>query len=112
MSGAARAPAEAASLRLSTEPSGRILVQGPLTFATARLAAEQGGQAIRSAASAALVVDCAGVSPCDSAGLAVLLEWLGVARALQRTLRYENLPAGVLSLARISDLDELLTRGA
>jgi phospholipid transport system transporter-binding protein len=61
--------------------------------------------------SGTLVIDCAGVSACDSAGVAVLLEWLGIARGASRALHYENLPAEVRSLARISDLEELLTRG-
>jgi phospholipid transport system transporter-binding protein len=112
MSAAAQAPAAGAALRLSTDAAGRILAQGSLTFATARRAAEEGAQAIRAAAAGTpLLVDCAGVSSCDSAGLAVLLEWLAVARGMKRSLRYENLPSGLRALARISDLEELLTRG-
>lgn len=98
-------------LRLSTTAPGQILIQGPLIFASARAATQLGLGAIAAAPAGALLVDCAGVSACDSAGLAVLLEWLGVARAAQRPLAYESLPERVRALARISDLEELLTRG-
>jgi phospholipid transport system transporter-binding protein len=111
MSPAAQAPSAVGPLRLSTAAPGQMLVQGPLTFYNARDAAELGSQAISAALPGALLIDCAGVSACDSAGLAVLLEWLGVARSAQRSLCYENLPDGLRAIARISDLDELLTRG-
>jgi phospholipid transport system transporter-binding protein len=88
-----------------------MLVQGPLTFYSARDAAELGSRAISAAPPGALLIDCAGVSAGDSAGLTVLLEWLGVAHSAQRPLCYENLPDGLRALARISDLEELLTKG-
>lgn len=88
-----------------------MLAQGPLTFATARAAAELGTQALQAAPAGALVIDCAGVSACDSAGLAVLLEWLACARRTGRALRFDQLPQELSALARISDLEELLTRG-
>jgi phospholipid transport system transporter-binding protein len=111
MSAAAQAPAAIGPLRLSIAAPGHMLLQGPLTFASARAATELGSQAVGAAPPGALLIDCAGVSACDSAGLAVLLEWLGIARRAQRSLGYENLPKGALALARISDLEEVLTRG-
>jgi phospholipid transport system transporter-binding protein len=44
----------------------------------------------------------------DSAGIAVLIEWLATAQARGTTLRYENVPAQMLAIARISDLEDLL----
>jgi phospholipid transport system transporter-binding protein len=97
--------------RLTRAADGRFVAEGPLTFASARRAAELGTQSLRAAQSAALVIDCAAVSACDSAGLAVLLEWLAEARRAGHTLRYINLPAELTALARISELEDLLTRG-
>jgi phospholipid transport system transporter-binding protein len=51
------------------------------------------------------------VSLADSAGLAVLLDWLSAAKAAGRKLRYTHLPKDVVALARISEVDELLARG-
>jgi phospholipid transport system transporter-binding protein len=54
------------------------------------------------------VIDLAGVSSGDSAGLALLIEWLSVARSVKRPLRYENIPSQLQQLARLSEVEELL----
>ena len=56
-------------------------------------------------------IDCRGITTSDSAGLAVLLEWLSVAKRMGRSLRYAQLPEGLAALARISDVEQLLERG-
>ena len=89
---------------------GRLAAEGPLTFATARRAWEL-GEPFFTGAGAALEVDCHGITASDSAGLAVLLEWLGTARRAGRNLRYTHLPSGLAALARISEVEEFLTRG-
>ena len=53
-------------------------------------------------------IDLAGVAEADSSALAVLLAWLRSATAAQRQLRYINLPAGILALADLYGVDELL----
>ena len=45
----------------------------------------------------------------DSAGLALLIEWLSVAKAAGRALRYENVPSQLDQLARLSELDSLIS---
>jgi phospholipid transport system transporter-binding protein len=99
------------TFRLDPASSGRLAAHGPLVFATATRACEQGLAALSGAAGGALEIDCGGISASDSAGLAVLLEWLGAARRAGRSLRYRALPEGMLALARISEVDELLERG-
>jgi ABC-type transporter Mla MlaB component len=47
----------------------------------------------------------------DSSGLALLIEWLSVAKAATRTLRYENIPSQLQQLARLSEVEELLVPG-
>jgi len=91
--------------------NGRFAARGPLTFATARAAREQGLRSLASAAGRELEVDCAGITASDSAGLAVLLDWLGAMKRAGRALRYTHLPAGLVALARISEVEELLERG-
>ena len=107
------APLDLASgaFRLASEASGRLLAAGPLTFASARRARELGLDAIDAAGEGALLIDCQGVTASDSAGLAVLLDWLAAARAQGRTLRFAHLPQGLAALGRISEVSELLERG-
>lgn len=96
---------------LAAGGSGRLLAEGPLIFASARRARELGLDALEAAADGALVIDCQGVTASDSAGLAVLLDWLAAARAQARSLRFVHLPQGLAALGRISEVNELLERG-
>lgn len=86
-------------------------MRGSLTFATARKAREDGIQKFASCGARACEVDCSGISASDSAGLTVLLDWLALAKRDQRSLRYLNLPEGLLAIAKISEIDELLQKG-
>jgi phospholipid transport system transporter-binding protein len=101
----------AGAFRLVSAGEGRYSAGGPLTFATARHARELGAGLLRGANGAALEVDCAGITPSDSAGLAVLIDWLGMAKHAGVRLSYSQLPAGLSALASISQVEELLTRG-
>jgi phospholipid transport system transporter-binding protein len=108
----APSPAAADSFDLRAQGPGRFAATGALTFATARGARAVGRQCLAEAAERELEIDCAGVTAADSAGLAVLLDWLAGARQLGRSLRYAQLPHGLSALAQISEVEELLTRGA
>lgn len=59
-----------------------------------------------------LIFDLAQVERTDSAGLALLIEWLRRAQNANRTLRFANIPEQVQTLIRINGLqDALLTEG-
>lgn len=94
---------------VGTSPD-RLDVRGALTFATARSAYEAGLRALRKngAANAAMVVDLSGVTESDSAGLAVLIEWLVAGERVGRKLQFSNLPDGIRAAAQISDVTSLL----
>jgi phospholipid transport system transporter-binding protein len=85
----------------------RSRVNGTLHFATVTALLSAGTDAIGSGRAA--VIDLSGVKDSDSSGLALLIEWLSVAKAARRTLRYENIPTQLHQLARLSDVEELLT---
>jgi phospholipid transport system transporter-binding protein len=53
-----------------------------------------------------LRIDLAGVSRADSAGLALLLEWLRAVRLGGGTVEFANIPAQLASLIRLSGLAE------
>jgi phospholipid transport system transporter-binding protein len=91
------------------DANGQLQVKGELTFATARRAREVGLKVLEHvAARDTVVVDCSGVGESDSAGLAVLLEWLKTASAQGRSLQFVHLPAGIVAAARISEVDGIL----
>jgi len=81
-------------------------VSGPLTFDTVT-------ELYRSSApwfagKPELVVDCSGVTRIDSAGLALMVEWLRQARDTKCALRFRNLPEQVLTLVRINGLQDVI----
>ena len=90
---------------------GRLEVTGALTFATARKARQQGLHLLSVSSVRELEVDCSGVTASDSAGLAVLLDWLASARQRKRSLKLSNLPAPIRAVAQISDVTEMLEAG-
>ena len=85
----------------------RSRVVGSLVFSTVGALLPVGSEAIENGRAA--VIDLAGVTASDSSGLALLIEWKSVAKYARRTLRYENVPSQLLQLARLSEVDELLT---
>jgi phospholipid transport system transporter-binding protein len=87
----------------------RSRVNGVLHFTTVTALLRSGSEAIASGRAA--VIDLSGVKDSDSSGLALLIEWLSIARAEHKTLRYENIPTQLHQLARLSDVEELLTAG-
>jgi phospholipid transport system transporter-binding protein len=93
---------------ISEVASGRITVTGELTFASAREARQLGILVLEGSRADRIVIDCAGVTRADSAGLAVLLDWLAWGRKRTRTVSLENLPPSLIAIARISEVDGLL----
>jgi phospholipid transport system transporter-binding protein len=53
-------------------------------------------------------VDLAGVTHSNSAGLALLIEWLRLARHHNSRIRFRNIPAQMLAIAKVSGVDTLL----
>lgn len=86
----------------------RLRAAGELGFETASHALRAGIEQIGRAGDQ--VIDLSGVTSGDSAGVAVLVEWISAAVALGIGLRYENVPPQMLAIARISDLEDLLVR--
>lgn len=112
MSAAASFELTAAVFRLTAAAAGRFTAEGPLTFASARMARQLGLEALKGKGTEPPVeIDCQGVTAADSAGLAVLLDWLALAKANGRALRYLHLPAGLTALAGISEVTSLIERG-
>ncbi len=86
---------------------GPLQVKGALTFATVpALAALIETWAVSE--EKPIVVDLSSVSHSDSAGLALLLQWVGDVRSVGGELRFINIPDQVEDFIRINGLAQLL----
>ncbi|MGR9107315.1 MAG: STAS domain-containing protein, partial [Gammaproteobacteria bacterium] len=82
-------------------------VRGKMTLATVRrLLADSGEIDFRK--DGVLEVDLGQVEAADSAGLALLVEWLGKARRCNAEIRFLNLPGQMCEIARMTELDSVL----
>ena len=95
---------EAASFEMVSD--GRARVGGALAFGTVTALLPTGSEAIEHGRAAA--IDLASVTASDSAGLALLIEWLSVAQAAGHPLHYENVPSQLRQLGSLSDVDDLI----
>lgn len=97
------------ALSIERVESGRLKVSGPLDFDTAATALDRGLRLL--AETNAWEIDLSGVDSSDSAGLAVLVEWLAYAQSTSKRLQFTGLPAQIRAVAAISEIDELLVEG-
>jgi len=89
--------------------SGKFALSGLMTFDTA-------GQILRASEDlfeehTRIEVDLTGVTDTDSAGLALLLEWITWANHTVREIRFLEMPAKIDAIARTTEVDNLLRRG-
>lgn len=87
---------------------GRFRISGVLDAATVTHILSQSKERFQGLSR--IETDFAAVTASDSAGLALLLEWLRLARKAGQQLHFDNVPEQIMALARISEVDELLTR--
>ena len=80
-----------------------------MTFATASGLLKESEQAFDE--HTRIEVDLAEITKSDSAGLALLLEWITWANHSVREIRFTNMPERVLAIARTTEVDHLLRRG-
>jgi phospholipid transport system transporter-binding protein len=85
---------------------GRFLVHGKLEFETVTEALEESDRLFHG--DGALDIDLGSVSTGDSAGLALLLEWVRQARHAGRKITFRNVPEQLLAIARISEAQNFL----
>ena len=92
--------------RLESLGEGRFRVSGVLDASTAAEVLEESESRFTQAPK--IDVDFTGVGESDSAGLALLIEWLRRARQSGKEIHFANLPAQIEALARISEVEDLI----
>jgi phospholipid transport system transporter-binding protein len=99
------------TVELLERSAGHLQVSGALTFVTAKRARQLGLAALRSTSGAQIEIDCNTITASDSAGMAVLLDWLAYAKQSSRALRFVGLPGPVKAIAQLSDVLPFLEKG-
>lgn len=98
-----------ARFELEDLADGRFVLRGDMTFDTAerilRASEEPFSEHTR------IEVDLSGVEKSDSAGLALLLEWITWANHSVREIRFLEIPERVRAIAQTTEVEKLLSRG-
>ncbi len=91
-------------LSIIDQGAGRFIVDGDLTFSTIDK------QTVKSFAflntSKHITVDLGRVSSTDSAGLALMIEWIKYTRHHRAHIVFKNIPEQLLNLAKLSGFDK------
>ena len=85
---------------------GQFAVQGELDFDTIEVLWREAR--IKFGKQPFLRIDLGGVRRADSAGVALLVEWLREAKAQSQELCFVNVPAQMLAIIRVTGLEDLL----
>lgn len=96
--------------RLERGEDGRLRLSGTLSFANVPQLQTRLGPLLEAGEDA--VLDLSGVQRSDSAGLALLVEWLRQARQRGTRLHFENIPQQMEAMARVSHVYDLLNGAA
>lgn len=92
--------------QIEIDEDGMVRVSGELTFSTVTALNGQ-AEKLFASRSGDLSIDLGGVSRADSAGLALLIEWMRWARQRNVPLRLYRMPMQMRTIAAASDLDIL-----
>jgi phospholipid transport system transporter-binding protein len=92
---------------ISQEDSGRFKLEGELSFVSVQAAIKKTADFFAPPANK-MVFDLAGITKADSAGLALLLEWLRLSSLGGVELHYVNLPRQLLAMAHVAGVDDIL----
>lgn len=93
-------------VELQETSKGKVSLTGVLSFSSVNQALEAMQPLLDSRSS--LLIDLSGVERADSAGLALLVEWISRAEQKGVQLSYCEIPQQMLAIARVSGLDTVL----
>lgn len=91
------------------EDGDRVLVEGVMNLSTATRLLDEGNLAIqKNKQGGRCRFDLSAVTEVDSSGLAVVFGWLRTAKSLGISLDLQNSPQGLLSMADVYGVGDLL----
>lgn len=94
--------------KLESQGKERYRVSGVLDAVTTPKLLDESAAEFTTQAGVDIYVDLADVTESDSSGLALVIEWLRLARQRGQRMNFANLPKQLLALARISEVEELI----
>ncbi|MCK5870223.1 anti-anti-sigma factor [Methylococcaceae bacterium CS5] len=92
-------------LEILSLSKGNYIIKGDLTFSTIDKSAIKALKFEQS--DTAINIDLQQLRKIDSAGLALLIEWIKFARTYQIDLKFEHIPAQLFALAKLCDMTEI-----
>lgn len=93
---------------LASRGDGVFEISGSLTFQTVPRFQDQADSLLRGNA-LSVTIDMQGVIQADSAGLALMIEWLQMARAAKRELVFAHIPEQMRDLIRVNGLQQMFS---
>ena len=96
-----------ADAQLVENGDGSWMLRGELDFASVPAVLQHAG--VNMLGKEQITVDLKGVTRADSAGLALLVEWLRESESAGNSIEFVNVPAQLLSIARVCGLEEILS---
>lgn len=99
----------AARTELQDKGDGRFVLDGDMSFKTAQHLLEQSAKLFEDYTE--IEVDLSRVTRSDSAGLALMLEWINWANHSVREIRFENIPEKIKNIAKATEVEDLLHIG-
>ncbi len=93
-------------LQIREQQPGRYLVDGELTFATIDRKTIKALPFPKQMQQ--ITLDLNQVTTTDSAGLALIMEWIKFARQAKIQLTFENIPEQLVAIAKLSGLESMI----
>lgn len=95
------------AINLKETGDGQFAVEGELSKFTVPSIVKV-AEGLINGASQNVLVDLQGVTHTDSAGLALLLEWMTLSDKKGLQIHFRNLPSQLWEIAKVTDLEDIL----
>lgn len=93
-------------IHIELQGEGRYLLVGELSFNTVPVISADFAKMANNTDK--IVFDLQGVTRTDSAGLALLIDWMRSAHHKHKQIVFKNMPSQMLAVATVSELDDIL----
>jgi len=93
---------------ISVTGEGHYVVEGELDMNSVPQLWRSANGFFNTPATSSLVFDLQAVTRSDSSGLALLIEWMALARQNNQTIHFRNLPVQMWEIAKVSDLVDVI----
>jgi phospholipid transport system transporter-binding protein len=94
-------------ISIDARAEGDYLLAGALDFASVPSVLDRATEIFVNGATS-ISIDLSGVTRADSAGLALLVEWMRIAHRHHRNIVFRNIPAQMRAIAKVSGLERIL----